>query len=271
MKAHILNKTRYFFIAAFLFVSFSACDSSNPDEDPPAVMPEAVFALPVDLFDQSASKTSSPPGINFTAAALRVWPVSAIIGANLIIPSLTTIQALDTTPVFEDNAWVWKATTTAEGVTVDFNLSATRNGATTLWSMKISSSSQLDGQTLDNFELFTAETSNSSTAGSWKLYYLINGSSTNVLDASYTHTSDTEKSITFSIPQTAAENAGDSVEYGENGSTRTFVWRQVAENITHDVTWDHNTAAGSISATNFNGGTMGCWDETLADTACSPS
>lgn len=270
MKTYIVSKGIYYFLAAFTFVAISGCDSSNSEDEAPDVIPSTVFALPVDLFNQSSSK-SSMPGANFTAAALRVWPVSLLISANMIIPSLTTLQALNATPVFQDGAWVWTSSADNNGQAVAFTLSATRDGNTTNWSMKISSTGGLQGQELNDFELFTAETSENGETGSWQLFYFINEASQNVLNATYTTTSATEKSITFSIPETAAQSAGDSVEYRENGDERSFIWEQVAESISHSVSWHATTTVGSISATNFNGGSMGCWDENLEDVACSPS
>ncbi len=270
MKTQLLSKQIYFFIAAFLFVAISGCDSTNPEDEAPEVIPSEVFVLPVDLFNQTTGK-SAQPGVNFTAAALRVWPVSILISANLIIPSITTLQALETEPVFQDGAWQWTSSASANGQTVSFTLSGERSGNSTSWSMRVTSTDLTGNAILDNFELFTAETSQNGDVGSWQLYYLLNDASQNVLNASYTRNSDTEKSITFSVPETASQAAGDSVEYVENGDERTFIWQQVGEAITHTVTWDAVTHEGSISATNFNGGAMGCWDAALEDAACSPS
>lgn len=270
MKTYFVSKSLYFFIAAFLFISVSGCDSTSTEDEPPEVIPSEVFTLPVDLFNQTGAKFAQP-GVNFTAAALRVWPVSIIISANLIIPSLTTLQALDTDPVFQDGAWQWISTATVNAQTVEFTLSAEHANGATDWSMRITSTDATGNLILEDFELFSAETSQNGDVGSWQLYYLLNDVSQNVLNASYVRESDTEKSITFSIPESASQSAGDSVEYAENGTERTFIWQQVAEALTHTVTWDAVTQEGSITATNFNGGVMGCWDTDLNDVACSPS
>ncbi len=269
MKSYIKTKGLYLFIAAFSFVSISACDSTSSEDEAPDVIPSEVFALPVDLFNQSAAKDAMP-GANFTAAALRVWPVSLIISANLVIPSLTTLSALQAEPIFEDGAWTWTSTVNSGGEQVQFTLLAERFGDGTSWSMRLSSSDTTSG-VFNNFELFSAETSDNGEMGSWQLNYPVNGVSQNVLNATYTITSDTEKSITFNVPQTAQSAAGDSVEYTENGDERTFLWQQVAESIMHTITWNATTLEGTIDATNFNGGTMGCWDANLDDIACSPS
>lgn len=270
MKTHIANRGLYFFIAAFSFLALSACDTNNTDDDAPEVIPSAVFTLPVDLFDQTAGKAEQP-GVNFTAAALRVWPVSLIITANLIIPSVTTLQALEADPIFQDDNWQWTSTALANGETIQFTLSANRNGGSTSWSMNISTGDTLSGETLQDFQLFTAQTSQNGQVGSWQLFYQIDGAPQNVLNADYTYTSDTEKAITFSIPESAAQGAGDSVEYTENGDIRTFMWQQVADSLTHTIDWNVLTSEGSITATNFNSGTKSCWDASLEDAVCAPS
>ncbi len=264
-----ISKRIYLFAAAFLLIAFSGCDSTNSEDEAPDVIPSEVFALPVDLFNQTTSKNEMP-GVNFTAAALRVWPVSLIISANLIIPSITTISALDADPVFQDGSWVWSASASNGAQSVGYSLSATRSGDGTTWSMRITTTDPVSGDALEDFELFSAQTSQNGAVGSWQLFYYLNGASTNVLNAAYT-TGDTEKTITFSIPETAEQSAGDSVVYEENGAERSFVWQQVSESITHDIIWNADTNEGSISATNFNGGTEGCWDETLEDVACAAS
>ncbi len=259
----------YLLLAAFTFITLTGCDSTNTEDEAPDVIPSEVFTLPVDLFNQTTAKNEMP-GVNFTAAALRVWPVSLIISANLIIPSITTISALEADPVFQDGAWVWAASASSGTQTIGYSLSASRSGGETTWSMRITTTDPASGESLEDFELFSAQTSQDGAVGSWQLYYYLDGASANVLNASYT-TGDTEKTITFSIPQSAAQGAGDSVEYRESGTSRSFVWEQVAEAITHDISWDATTSEGSISATNFNSGTMGCWDTSLEDAACSPS
>ena len=270
MKIHVPSNSIFFFIAVFSLIFIAGCDSNAAEDEAPEVIPSEIFTLPVDLFDQTLSK-SAQPGANFTAAALRVWPVSLIITANLVIPSLTTLQALQTEPVFQDGAWQWDSSVTANGQTVQFNLSAVRENGGTEWSMRITSTDLQGNTVLDDFELFTAQTSENGDVGSWQLFYLLNDASQNVLNASYVRDSETEKSIVFSIPETAVLGAGDSVEYEENGDERTFIWQQIAESITHTIIWNAVTLEGSITATNFNGGDEGCWDAALNDVACTSS
>ncbi len=105
--------------------------------------------------------------------------------------------------------------------------------------------------------------------GTFQLFYYLNGTSQHVLDIEYEIDTDTVRSIVFSIPETAAQHAGDSVRYQENGDERLFVWQQVAEALTHTVTWNATTHEGSIQATNYNNGEIACWDSAFEDAVCS--
>ena len=261
----------HFIIAALILAIVPGCDNADTEDDVPEVIPPEVFSLPVDLFDQSATAKTGAPKINFTAAALRVWPVSLLMTANLIIPSVATSAALQADPVFQGDVWEWSSSATANGQTIGFVLSADRNGGSTDWSMKINMTDPVTSNELVDFELFSAQTSNNGQSGSWSLFYYLNEQSQNVLDAEYVITSDTEKYITFSIPESAAQNAGDSVRYEENGDERTFLWQQVDQGISHTVTWNHVTKEGSIIATNYNNGEVSCWDADFEDVACAGS
>ena len=130
--------------------------------------------------------------------------------------------------------------------------------------------SYFDGeQTLDNFELYTAATDASSQTGSWQLFYPIDGQSRNVLNADFAVSSETEATITYSIPATTGHNAGDAVRYEVDEDARTFDWTQVGEALNHLITWDAVTRVGSINATNYNQGQKACWDGDLENSACA--
>ena len=254
-------------MAASAVVLFG-CDSQGGNEDdPPELLSAEVFSLQTDLFEESAPKDPAAK-INFAAAALRVWPVSAIIGANLIIPAVVTDAALGDKPEFVDGAWEWATSTLVNGSSIQFSLTARPDGSMLDWSMTISGSDPETDVTYDEFELFTARTTFGEQEGVWDLYYRINGVRTNVLEASF-DLGDDAKSITYSVPLTAAAHAGDSVHYESDGDARVFLWQQVDEGLTHEIRWNSATNEGSIEATNYNGGLVACWDPTFEDAPCS--
>ncbi len=267
-------KTGPLLLSLFILASgslISGCDSQGDNGDngtPPSLISEDAFALQVDLFQPGASKQIATKA-NFTAAVLRVWPVSVIISANLIVPVAVTVAALQDTPEFTDGAWRWETSVPVEDATVEFELSATPSGSNVDWSMKISAENPVLGQVYDAFELYTARTTVGEQLGTWKLYYKVGGVRTNVLDAGFAVTDDDTKSITYSIPVSAAENGGDSVLYETDGDARHFLWQQVDLGRDHDVEWNAVTNEGSITATNYSGGVKSCWDANFDDRACS--
>ena len=96
--------------------------------------------------------------------------------------------------------------------TVTFVLSATLDAPDILWSMKVSYD---DGQlSLEDFELYTAITSLDGKSGTWRLYYQVDGKPREVLDAEFTVSEAPDAVVTYSLPATALEHAGDSVRYG---------------------------------------------------------
>jgi hypothetical protein len=266
-----VNSAKVLFAGVILLLAAgtSGCDSqSNDGEDAPEVLSSDVFSLETDLFGESAAKDPQQKA-NFVAAALRVWPVSIVVGANLIVPAAVTAAALEDTPEFVDGAWEWASTASVEGSDVGFNLYARPDGSYLDWSMVITGIDPETGDVYDSFELYSARTMFGEQTGGWDLYYRIDGARTNVLSADFdVNDSDGMTSVTYTVPSTAAEHAGDSVTYEVSGDSRRFVWHQIAESIDHEVTWNAVTHEGSILATNYNGGVMACWDATLEDAAC---
>ncbi|MEZ4703038.1 MAG: hypothetical protein R2834_22090 [Rhodothermales bacterium] len=257
-----------YILIALLFVASAGCDSNEDDNTTaPDVFPLEAFTLQTELFNQTLAPKQAA-GLNFTAAALRVWPVSLVLSANLVIPVALTNSAIQTDPTADDGSWVWSSSVTASGVSAAYSLTGSRRDDGTDWSMRVTMNDPSSSTPLEDFELFTGRTTDNGASGSWELYYPVDGTSTNVLSASYEITSDTEKSITFTIPASAEVNAGDSVEYTESGDERTFDWQQVGSGVRHLVLWNGSDQSGSITATNFNGGVQACWDSNLSDTAC---
>ena len=261
-------------LLALIVTATAGCDSQPANEDtPPALISQEAFQLQTDLFGASSGKTLAK--LNFAAAALRVWPVSVILQANLIVPAVVTAAALEDEPELIDGTWVWSSDVVAQGnglagaTALNFRLEGRPVADGVDWSMMITASEPLNGQVYDAFELYTAHTSPGGLTGSWQLYYRIDGERRNVLNAAFTQSDSDEKSLTFSIPESADEHAGDWVRYEVEGDDRRFVWQQIEPDLTHDVRWNATSKTGSITASNYNGGTTLCWDAELEDSACA--
>ncbi len=249
--------------AMMLFVA--ACDSNSSDsfsEEAPAIISTEAFQMDTKVFGLSAKGQA---GANFTAAALRVWPVSTIITANLIVPALVTSAATQSEPTF-NGAWVWTNSASTDEGTATFTLTATPSAEGIAWEMKVGLSSP--ELVLDDFVLYTAQTALNGKSGSWQLYYEFDDVRENVLTADFEVTDSNTKSLTFSVTGGPYEAVGDVVTYRTDAGNREFDWSQNSENKTHLVQWDSVTKAGSITATDYNGGQMACWDADFNDTAC---
>lgn len=250
-------------VVAGLLLPLSACDNSDPEEAAPSLIPEAAFQLDTELF---SGAPKSAAGINFAAGVFRVWPVSLVLTAHMVLPAAVTAAAVSADPVFEDGAWRWTSTTTHGIQSVSFTLVGTPASPGTDWQMLVSYSD--NGVQLVDYELFNGHTENNGTEGEWSLYYPVNGVRTNVLNATWNNDSETDRILTLSVPATAPEAGGDSVTYTVDGDQRVFQWLQSEAGITHLVEWDAVTGSGSITASNFNNGVQACWDTSQDDVAC---
>lgn len=253
-------------IPLYLAVALIAgCDSGGTDsfEDaPPPVLSADAFSMDASVFG-TPLKTHAGP--HFASAALRVWPVSTILSANLIIPVIATAGATQAEPVYDD-AWIWSTTTTGEQGEISLTLSATPGADGLEWSMRVSlKGSEIE---LEDFELYRAQTALNGRSGSWQLYYEYEGERVNVLRADFEIVDDDTRNLLFTIVDGPFDNLGDSVEYRTDGTAREFEWTEQSQGRTHLVAWDSVTRAGSIMATNYNGGARACWDESLDDVEC---
>ena len=250
-------------------VLFAGCDSgpSGGDSDAPPVFSANVFLLDTEVFEGVGGKNRET-GLNFIAAAIRVAPVSVILAAHTIIPSTIAQSAVQATPTLESGVWTWSRSIPAGDETFDFSLTAQVEPSQTTWKMFISSSGPYLGETYSNFQLFSGQTTNNGKTGSWELFYLIGGERTMVLEGSYNIPDDDTRQVSFRIPLTAQESAGDSVLYQADGLTRIFFWTQVQSGLEHEVRWNVHTEEGSILANNYRDGQLSCWDGFFDDAAC---
>ncbi|MBT8402123.1 MAG: hypothetical protein KJO98_16725 [Rhodothermia bacterium] len=251
--------------AAAAFIFLTGCDSNDSDsfsDTAPPVISVDAFEMDANVFGNSPK---SEAGANFAAAVLRVWPVSTIISANLIVPALVAASATQADPTF-DGSWVWSNTVSTEDGTASFTLNATPDAQGIDWVMEVGLSNE--AITLDDFELYTASTALDGKSGSWQLYYEFDGVRENVLTADFQVEDADTKTITFTVSGGPYEAVGDAVQYSTDGTARSFEWTQSSESKTHLVEWDSVTKAGSITATDYNGGGPACWDSNLDDAAC---
>jgi hypothetical protein len=251
-------------------LALTGCDGSDPDgfdDNPPPVIAPSAFAFD-DSFEDGQTLRGAF-GQNWLNAYGRVSIVSLAVGVHLVIPHVVTAAAVQADPYVEDGTWIWENTEIVHGRDVTFRLEATPDGEEIAWRMLISASS-LEGADYDAFELYNATTTLDGRAGTWRLFYDIEGERTEVLDAEFEVTSAAQREITFIVPETNPnpDARGETIRYYANGDARLFDWHQEPEDYDHLVEWDEATKAGSITADDYNGGEPACWDEDLEDVPC---
>lgn len=255
----------------------TGCDSNgveNEKREPPPQLPPTAFQIDPGLFNQNPTSANSPSTQarkagtydNFLAGAARVLPAAATVTAHLAIPAAATTTSLTTTPNFENGSWVWSSTATVQGDDVQFDLISNPDG--TEWELRVTYDPSNSEVSLQDFVLFTAETQNGASQGSWQLFYEDDGERAHVLDADFAVEGESDASLTFSVPETAANRPGDSVEYTVDGTTHTFAWNDAQQNEQHLMQWNADTGAGSITSDDYNNGQKACWGPDLKNTAC---
>ena len=251
-------------------LALAACDSTSTpnDETAPALIPADAFFMDAELGQSNSGRSAA--GLNFFTGAARVGLVSLVVKANLILPAVMTDAATSVTPILSDGTWVWSSTRPVNGTDATFRLEGTPNGTSIDWSLRVTTANPETGDALDDFVLYTAETSLDGKTGTWRLYYRIEGERTEVLSADY-DVSGTSKELMFTLENDNDAGVGSTVLYQTENGTNTFDWLQKPQDIRTFVEWDEATGAGYIEADDYKGGARSCWNVSGDDVACQSS
>ena len=242
-------------LVAAALVGLAGCDSAS--DGSPEVISPAAFTFDAGAFPDESSRTATAAGQNFRVAALRVGVVSAIVGANLILPEAATRAATRVEPERnEDGSLVYSTVVDVLGSPTEIRLTGVPRGGDVDWTLTTAP----DG--FERFTFYTATTTFNGRSGTWSLFNPdVDGS---VLGAEFEI--DETPEVTFIVPE-GRDNAGTSVLYETDGDVRTFDF--VGTDGTRSlVVWNTQTNAGSIEASDFRGGARVCWDASLQDVAC---
>ncbi len=253
-------------VCALLFLLAAGCDTIVQEEArPPTLIPAQAFTVETELFEQELS-TKTEIGTHAMIARLRVWPVTTALAGYLALPAAVTQAALDEKPAVENGAWVWKAKVATAQQKVAFTLAGTVHEGHVDWTMRVAPA---EPDTDSTVVLYTAKTAPDGSSGAWKLFAPTEDTTRHVLDAAFEIDQDgKKKTITFWVPPTASEHAGDAVVYAQEGDRRSIQWSQVDAGREHVVAWNAEGYAGSITATNYNDGAQACWDDDLQNETC---
>ena len=236
-------------------VALAGCDASGPDADgPPAVIAPAAFSVDLDAFPSDDARVAA--GANYLTSAARVGIVSAVVGANLVLPERATRAATRVEPTQTDGVFLWDTNVDVFDEDVEIRLTGDPTGSRVDWTL----TTAVEGD--ERFTYYTAETTPSGRAGSWRLFNPDEDGP--VLTAAFDV--DGTPEITFTVPE-GNDRAGARVRYETDGDRQTFDFTS-ADGDRALVVWDTATGAGSITADDYNGGERACWDEDLDDVDC---
>lgn len=261
-------KTPARLLVAVAVLALAACDTTRPNsEAAPEVIPAAAFSFDADMGSSSAARSAA--GLNHFTAAARVGIVSLAVATHLILPAAVTDAATSAEPVVSDGTWVWSSTRVIDGTEATFRLEGTPEGSSIAWEMRVTMANPETGDPLDDFVLYTAETSLDGKDGTWQLYYRIEGERTEVLRADF-DVSDDARELEFTAVN-ESEIQGSTVLYRTEGDIKTFDWMKQPGSIRTLVEWSKTSGAGFIEADDYNNGNRACWDASRDDEACPAS
>ena len=246
----------------------AACggDSVGPEGDPP-VLPDAESMV----FDIETFPTGTPAAVagpartshntHHAVAAVTVGITNLVVAAHLIVPVATWRAARRQIPTLEEGRWHWRFEANALAATYSGDLAGFVEDGDAVFEMRISSS--VGG--LNNFLWYTGRAPIGGTTGEW-LFYDPQDPPTAVGRVDWSHPGTAVWTLTFTA--LTGPNAGDTLTYDVDGTSRTMTYFDASASVTSEIQWDAIARDGYIEAPNYNGGARACWDGTLTNIAC---
>jgi hypothetical protein len=264
------TSTRLTALLLALFFIWTGCDTVDPETESaeaPAAVPEQAFELDVSLFDQEPAAGKNGRASHFLAAVWRVSIANLVTGSILYYPAMMTHAIQHTPPLYSEGGYIWAADTLIDGQVHSIELKARLADSAIDWTMRVSGIDDRTGDYLEDFVLYTARTGAESKTGDFQVYFPIEGVSRQVMDGAYAIDSDTESTLSFSIPADIDDIGGLSAVYRREG-----LWTSLdlegPEGDLHYIQWHAQTHEDSITASDYNNGDEGCWNTHLFNTDC---
>lgn len=164
---------------------------------------------------------------------------------------------------FNNGQWEWNYSSTYEGVTVEYRITAEDLGSEMHWEMFWSYD---DGQqSLVNYKLVEGTVAKDGSQGTWTFNSL--NPDTNqeepAIESSWSVTSETVRDITTKVYD--SDGLQVTVDYEEDAPEyrMTFTYTDGSDNV--EVYWNTDTSEGYV----IQGTTQYCWDSSFQDVACS--
>lgn len=259
-----LTKTTGLVLALALVSSqATGCVQEDAPELPPVTSLTANLEAPESA--PLAAKNADPAGTgdhtNFANAWLRV-KILQLYGAGVIlIPGAVMAAALSQEPRQDGETWIWSVT--ALGATADLEINA---GLTSGWDVDL----LVSNAELDRFLWVEGNFALDLSEGVWTAHDAnLPAGSDDVLDIRWTHVSDTDRTLVFENTNQSSPDVGDVLTFSVSGTTATLRFEDASDaSVVANISWDTETAAGSIEVPLFNNGEKACWNSAFVNAAC---
>ena len=199
---------------------------------------------------------------NFFNAYIRGVVAGAVTELLLTPPVYAFSLALHTPPTHqEDGSWLWIYTYSQGSEEVQIRLRGEAiDRERVAWQLRVTNLAE----GIDKALWFEGETWNDADAG----YFVFSDFENGLSDVSRIDWgSDSDGNFLRLTDQN--DNPGDSLEFREKGSDKSFTWSDDSDpDQSWYVKWNEATQAGSLRAPDYNGGEKACWDENHRDTVC---
>ncbi|RME00436.1 MAG: hypothetical protein D6814_03500 [Calditrichaeota bacterium] len=275
------NRSTKLFAGALILahVLLISCQN-NPvsgKKEQPVLPPTESLSIDMSLFDQTpgAGKASqvTPPGKNFSNAAIRALVINAVVLVILALPAGTLALAVSQQPKLgDDGKFHWTFNYADNGVVLQADLAGWIDveNQQSAWEMRITNSKS--NPPLDKFLWYSGRAALDNTSGFWDIYDPTQpNAQVKVLRADWTHPASDKATLDLTVVKPNVQENGDHVSYAADGDTRTMSFFDQSKGTTIEIGWDATTHAGYLIAPDYNGGAKSCWDQFLQDTDCPGS
>lgn len=225
-------------------------NSTGPTSSAPTLPANSTMSIPSFGSEGTAKvfagETQSAFGIAYLAVSY--WTIN--VNQALLPPRALFAIAHSTIPVplADNSGWKWTIGDTAFSAVL---ICSVENDSAR-WSMTVT------GNNLSNFTWFTGASTITGNAGSWIFYDTtkVNSQYLPVFNISYDVTGAIATAKVENIKAGAAD-LGSYLQWGIDGTARSFAAHDAVENKTVNILWDSVTEDGSIQEA---GQTKYCWD-----------
>jgi hypothetical protein len=271
-----MKKSASFLLVIILMaVIFSGCEKK---ENPPTLPPAGTMSINFSNFVNSKKSLSVADKTNWTLAATTAGVWNILLAVNLVIPVVSFELAVNNTPVYLDNKWVWKYNFNGIGATYKARLTGQVISGNVKWEMYISR----DGiGAFDELLWYEGTSKTDGTSGQWVLNHSQQfpepmlqidweAAGSKIGKIKYTYIRDKKDD------RTTEPFKGSYIQYGLTTNILNAFYdvhqNTGVVNVYNDIfiEWNTTTHNGHIKATSyFQDNLWHCWNETGDNITCN--